>query len=95
MTLTLELTPEEERRVQGANAKGIDIAAIIKGGISGLPEAPEAGMLEDKTLTMLQAWRAADATDDEEELARRDAELAAFKANMNANRALSGEEPIY
>ena len=91
MTLTIELTPEEERRIQNAQAKGFDVAAMIKGFLAGLPQAEE----EDRTLALFAQWRAEDVTDDPEELARRDAELEEFKANINANRAACGEEPVY
>jgi hypothetical protein len=93
MTLTLNLTPEEERRVRKAAARGFNVEAMLHALIAGLPDAPETQ--EDRTLALIQQWREEDATDDPEELARRDSELAEFKANMNANRTLSGEEPIY
>lgn len=38
MTLTIELTPQEQRRVLGARAHGINVQAIIRGMIAGLPE---------------------------------------------------------
>jgi hypothetical protein len=38
MTLTIELTPEEERRLRSAQAKGIDVTAIFKGILTGLSE---------------------------------------------------------
>ena len=37
MTFILELTPEEERRLQGARERGIDVNALFKGVIAGLP----------------------------------------------------------
>ena len=44
---------------------------------------------------MFDAWREEDETDDQEELARRDAEWETFKANMNANRADEGRAPVF
>jgi hypothetical protein len=40
MTLTLELTPEEARRVELARQRGFDITALLKGVIASLPDAP-------------------------------------------------------
>lgn len=90
MTLTIELTPEETRRIEDAKAKGIDVDAIIKGVIAGLPEP-----MEDRTEELFAQWEAEDATDDPAEIEAAERELAEFKANMNANRALTGERPIY
>jgi len=41
MILTPELTPEQERRVEGARALGIDVGALLVGVISSLPALPE------------------------------------------------------
>jgi hypothetical protein len=95
LTLNIELTPEEERRVRSAQAKGLDVTAMIKGLLAGLPEVPETEHPEDKTLAILAQWQEEDATEDLDELTRRDAELAEFKANMNAHRFASGEEPLF
>jgi hypothetical protein len=56
-------------------------------------QAPQPG--EDQTEQLLERWEAEDATDDLEEIAAAERDPAAFKANMNANRALSGERPVY
>jgi hypothetical protein len=42
VTLSLELTPEEERHVEGARARGINVDALLKGVIASLPEMPMA-----------------------------------------------------
>ena len=57
------------------------------------PAAPNAKA--QAAIDLLYQWRVEDATDDEEELARRDTELDEFKVNMNANRALEGRPPVY
>jgi hypothetical protein len=44
---------------------------------------------------LLAQWAAEDATDDPEELARRDAEWDELKANLNANRAAIGERLLF
>jgi hypothetical protein len=44
-------------------------------------------------IALLQSWQEEDATDDPEEIARAEAELAEFKRSLNENRAR--EEPIF
>ena len=93
MTLTLNLTPEETRRVENAKGLGFDVTALLRGLISGLPE-PTAPIV-DRTEELFDQWAAEDATDDPAEIEAAERELAEFKANMNANRALTGERPVY
>jgi hypothetical protein len=91
MTLTLDLTPEEERRIQGAKAKGIDVHALLKGVIASLPQAPA----EDRTEELFAQWEAEDANMTPEEIAAEMADWEAFKHNVNAIRAETGERQIY
>ncbi len=93
MTIQIELTPEEERRVRAAEERGLDVTALLRGVLAGLPAPAEER--RDRTLELLAEWAQQDATDDPEELARRDQELEEFKANINMSRAASGEEPVY
>lgn len=44
---------------------------------------------------LVEAWEAEDATDDPAEIEAAERELAEFKANMNANRAATGERPVF
>jgi cobalamin biosynthesis Mg chelatase CobN len=37
MTLTIELTAEEEQRIRSAQAKGLDVTAMIRGMLAALP----------------------------------------------------------
>jgi len=91
--MPIMLTPEQERRITAYAAHRKEpIERVIDDLITVLPVISED---EDRTLELLDAWAEEDATDDEEELLRRDNALAEFKANMNANRAATGEEPIY
>lgn len=41
MTLTIELTPEEEQRVHAAQAIGVDVQAAIHNTLAALPMAPD------------------------------------------------------
>src|SRR5262249_10253778 len=47
------------------------------------------------TLALLDAWDAEDATDDPDELARREAEWEELQANLNTNRTATGERPLF
>lgn len=97
MDITIHLTTEEETRLKvQALQNNLELAQYARQRL-GLVEpaalAPDAK--KQALINLLRSWREEDATDDEEELERRDAELEAFKANINANRATSGEEPVY
>jgi hypothetical protein len=61
--------------------------------IASLPEASEP--ITDRTEALFAQWAAEDATDDPAEIEAAERELADFKANINANRALTGERPVY
>jgi hypothetical protein len=90
MTLTVELTPNEECRVREAKARGIDVQALLKGVIASLPEPAV-----DRTNELFAQWEAEDANMTPEEMAAEQAEWEAFKANVNATRGETGERPIF
>ena len=54
------------------------------------PEEPR-----DRTLELFAQWEAEDATEDPEEIARRNREWEEFKANMNATRTAAGARLLY
>ncbi|HZP81990.1 MAG TPA: hypothetical protein VFB21_10155 [Chthonomonadaceae bacterium] len=94
MTLTIELTPEQEARLQQeARVQGKPAAEIVRALIEGLP--PRAQTPAERAQALFDRWAAEDATDDPEEIARRERECEEFKANMNANRAVEGRPPVY
>jgi hypothetical protein len=96
MTLTIDLTPEEERRVEeAARAKGIDVQALLKSVIAGLPSPVSAEERAGRWDAIFAQWEKEDASLTPEELAQAQAEWEALKANMNANRAATGEEPVF
>lgn len=90
MNLTIELTPEEARRVENARTHGVDVDAVVKGILAGFPdtplESPNPVRPGQRTLELLARWREEDATDDPEELERRDRENEEFSRNLRANR---------
>ncbi len=46
-------------------------------------------------LTLLKSWLAEAATDDPEEIRKSEEEYDELKRNLNANRALTGERPVF
>jgi hypothetical protein len=104
MTLRLELTPEQERRISGAQARGIDVEALLKGLIDHLPAASETA---EETVTMaapasptegLRAlfarWAAEDAALSQEERERENAEWEAFLAEHPLSEVHIGEPQV-
>jgi predicted transcriptional regulator len=96
MTLTIELTPETEARLkQEAERKGeppADVARrLIENGLPSLAPSPQ----YEYTKALFEQWAKEDATDDPEEIAAAEHELAEFKARINSYRTETGERPIY
>ncbi len=50
MTYSIELTPEESRRLEEAQRLGIDFARMVRALIAGLPHEGAAAEAEDRTL---------------------------------------------
>jgi hypothetical protein len=93
MTLTIELTPEEEARLQAAaREQGLEPAECAH---RLLTEHLPAVDPEDRTLELFAAWDAEDATDDPEEIQRRNREWEELKAQMNETRTQLGMEPLF
>jgi hypothetical protein len=94
MTLVLELPPELEGRLElAAKEHDTDVAEYARQVLS--EHLPPSSGTVDPTIALLDQWLEEDATDDPEELRRAEAELAEFKAAMNANRAAVGAPPVY
>ena len=97
MEITIDLTPQQQARLlREASECNVSLMYHVKRklGLTNSELTPRQEMAQD-AIRMLEEWRKEDATNDEAELARRDAELEAFKANMNANRAMEGRLPVY
>jgi hypothetical protein len=93
LTLTIELTPEEEARLRAAaQERGVDPAECARQVLRDHlpPLAPG-----EATKALFAAWAAEDATDDPEEIAAAEREWEEFKANINATRAAAGSRLIY
>ncbi len=99
MTVTLELQPEEFAVLsQRAQTDGVNIESVLHSLVAQIAAPPAKPELTDKQkglAALLQTWREEDQTDDPEELAARDQELAEFKANINRWRAEEGRPPAY
>ena len=89
--MTVELSAETESRLRGLAARqGIDAAEYARKLIeSALPLGPA----DQATLDLLDQWDREKATDDPEEIARRQADVKAFMDGMNRNR-LEMEGPL-
>lgn len=95
MTITLDLAPDVGAILEArARAQGQPLEEYLRSALEGLASATRPDK-QKAAIALLASWRAEDATDDPVELARRDAELEEFKANMNANRAEEGRGPVY
>lgn len=93
MTLTLDLTPEEEARLESAaQSQGVALSDCAKRLLEEHlpPIPPGAG-----TLALFAQWAAEDATDDPEEIAARNQEWEELKRGMNESRAEAGAEPLF
>jgi hypothetical protein len=93
MTVTIELTPEEEARLRAAaRDAGIDTAEWARRTLTErLPLLPPG----QATRELLRAWREEDATEDLDEIRRAEEELTAFKQAMNAARDEAGARRLY
>jgi hypothetical protein len=93
MTVSIELTPEEEARLQAAaQEQGLDPAECARRVLGEHLPALKRG---EATRALFAAWAAEDATDDPKEIAQRNREWEELKAQMNASRAELGAEPLF
>lgn len=93
MTLMIELSPEEEARLQAAaRSAGMDIAECARRVLT--EHLPPAGPGQ-ATRDLMRTWLQEDATDDPEEIRKAEEELAEFKAAMNETRTAAGARLLY
>ena len=98
MTLTIDLTPAEEARLTAAarRARLAPAEAARKLVTEHLPLAETEGDARNAaSISLLRGWLRDEATDNPDEIRRAEEELAEFKRNMNANRAVTGERLVY
>src|SRR5437868_628051 len=82
--LMIALSPEIESRLKGeASRQGLEAAEYARRLIEeSLPKPP----VDQATIDLLDQWERDNATDDPEEIARRQIEFEEFKEGMNRNR---------
>lgn len=91
MTLTVDLTTEEEARLAAAaHERGVAADERLRQLITECLPAPE-----DRTLELFAQWEAEDATDDPAELASRNQEWEEFRESMNATRRQAGARILF
>ena len=94
MTLTINLTREEEERLHAAALKeGIDPAELVRKLVT--EHLPPAHDENAASIALLQSWLAKDATDDPEKMHKAQEELETFKQALNAERERAGARRIY
>lgn len=90
MTLNIELTPEQAARlIAAARQQGMDPTAMIQKLVADhLPPVtvPVPDAENQALIALLDSWSAEDATDDPQELERRDAQTKELMSNLAANR---------
>ena len=92
MSLHIDLTPDVEDRLnQEAARQGLAASEYVRH----LIEAALPVKKQTDLARLMESWNAEDSNASEEELEARDRDLEEFKANINANRAATGERPVF
>ncbi len=93
MTLIIDLTPEEEARLQAAaRRQGIDPAECARRLLQqNLPESPPGAA----TRALFAQWAREDATEDPAEIRAREVEWNETRRSLNEARLVAGEEPLF
>jgi hypothetical protein len=100
MTVTLELRPEEVAALSAkVTARGVDVLTLLHDLVAhemhtengaGAAVSPAISARNRAAIALLDSWDKEDETDDEDEFARRDTELAELKVNLNRWRTEEG-----
>jgi len=94
MTLTIDLTLEEESRLRAAAQKeGITPTELARKLVTEF--LPPSDNENAASITLLQAWLKEDTTDDPDEIQKAQLELDTFKQAINAERDRAGARRIY
>lgn len=95
MTLKIELTPEEDLRLHTlAQARGVDEVTALHSLIAELPAAVPDEEAQ-AVARLMHEWIAEDATEDPEELEKREQQWQEFRTGMNESRVSEGRPPVY
>ena len=94
MTVTIDLTTDEQARIE---ASGINIANLLRGIVASLPATRPAPVPVElpnaKAIAFFQTKMRQPLTDPAE-IQEAEAELAAFNSQLNQNRIELGDRPI-
>lgn len=98
MTLSIELTEQEEARIAAAaRMRGVPREQFVRELV--IEQIPRLSIPlvvgPDSTSQLFAKWDDEDADMSPEEIAAANAEWEALKANMNASRSVTGEEPLF
>ncbi len=95
MTLTLELTPQEEATLnQQASVQNIDVNTLVRVRLFGATKASLPLVKHSGLAAILQAWTEEDATDDLVQIRKSEEEAAELLQNLQTNRVDFGEGHI-
>ncbi|HEU4753304.1 MAG TPA: hypothetical protein VFU47_09375 [Armatimonadota bacterium] len=96
MTLTIELSPEQEARLTAAaRREGVPPAQLASRLLADhLPLLADAET-PNPTVALLESWITQDATQDETEIRQAQAELDRFKQDLNMERERAGARRAY
>lgn len=94
MTLTIDLSPAEEARLEAAaRQKGLQPTAIIKELLT--EHLPPATPAEDPMLALFARWDEEDAQMTPQEIAEENRSWEQFKDNVNAERDRTGARRVF
>lgn len=94
MTLTINLTHEEEARLRAAaQQEGLAPADLVRKLVT--EHLPPAHDENATSIALLQAWLEEDMTEDPDEIRQAQTELEAFKQAVNVERERAGARRVY
>jgi hypothetical protein len=97
MSLSIDLTEEELRLAHAASMRGIAPTQFAKELIvDHLPAEPTVSDNRcDRTVELFAQWDSEDTELSQKDISEAETDWNELKANMNASRAMSGEEPLF
>jgi hypothetical protein len=94
MTISIELTPEEEARLlAAARRNGMELAECARFLVT--QQLPALDAEAQDALTLLRQWEEEDRTSDPDAIRQAQVELQEFEQAMNTPRAESGSRLLY
>lgn len=95
MTLTIEFAPQTEAWLsEQADRLGVPPAEVVKKLVDEQASA-STDEIPAAAVALLDRWFEEDATNDPDTLRKADEEYGQLKRSLNANRAATGERPVF